>query len=271
MSGQTRTQVRQLLERHGLSPRKALGQHFLADPNITAKIVATAGVGPMSRAVEIGPGTGTLTVALAETGAEVVALEVDERLRGVLEEVTAGHPKVEVRFCDATRVDLSEVLVGDDWVLVANLPYNVGTPLLLDVLRQVPKVKRMVVMVQLEVGRRLAANPGGKDYGLPSVVAQIHARVRVAFTVPPQVFVPPPQVGSAVMVLDRIPADPQSESAIELAAAGFGQRRKMLRGSLAGLLADPETTLIAAGIDPSSRAEQLTPNDYLRLATVWRG
>lgn len=271
MSAQSRTEVRQLLERHGVTPRKALGQHFLADPNIIAKIVTTAGVGPSDRVVEIGPGTGTLTVALAESGAAVVAFEVDEGLRSLLDEVTRPYPKVEVRYADATRIDLSEELADDRWVLVANLPYNVGTPLLLDVARHVPKVERMVVMVQLEVGRRLAAVPGGKEYGLPSVVAQIHGRVRVAFTVPPQVFVPPPQVGSAVVVVDRIAAGSEAEAAVELAAAGFGQRRKMLRRSLIGLVPDAEGLLRAAAIDPSSRAEELTPADFLRLARVWRG
>lgn len=269
MSAQTRSQVRELLERHGLHPRKALGQHFLADPNITDKIVATAM--PAERVVEIGPGTGTLTAALGATGARVVAFEVDEALQGVLAEVTAPFPNVEVRFVDATRVDLSTELDGDEWSLVANLPYNVGTPLLMETLRHVPKVTRMVVMVQLEVGRRLAADPGSKDYGLPSVTAQIHADVRVAFTVPPQVFVPPPQVGSAVVVLDRKPAGPEAEDAIALAAAGFGQRRKMLRRSLASVIDDPDATLEAAGVDPTSRAEQLSPDDYLRLARVWRG
>jgi 16S rRNA (adenine1518-N6/adenine1519-N6)-dimethyltransferase len=271
MTAQTRSQVRELLERHGLSPRKALGQHFLADPNITAKIVATSGVGPGDRVVEIGPGTGTLTVALAETGARVVAYEIDESLRGLLTEVTAAHPNVELRFGDAMKVDFADELDGPDWTLVANLPYNVGTPLLLDVLRRVPEVRRMVVMVQLEVGRRLAASPGGKEYGLPSVVAQIHSQVRVAFTVPPQVFVPPPQVGSAVVVLDRVGSQPDSEAAVALAAAGFGQRRKMLRRSLAGVVADPDAALTAAGFAPESRAEELRPSDYLTLAGVLRG
>jgi 16S rRNA (adenine1518-N6/adenine1519-N6)-dimethyltransferase len=156
-------------------------------------------------------------------------------------------------------------------VMVANLPYNIGTPLLLDVLRQVPKVTKMVVMVQVEVGRRLAALPGGKEYGLPSVVAQIHATTRLAFTVPPQVFVPAPRVGSAVVVLDRIPAGEHAEAAIQLAAAGFGQRRKMLRRSLAAVVPDPDALLVAAGIDPEFRAEQLSPIDYLGLAGVWRG
>lgn len=271
MSAQTRSQVRDLLDRHGLSPRKALGQHFLADPNITTKIVATAGVGPGDQVVEIGPGTGTLTLALAETGARVVAFEVDESLRGLLDEVTGALPNVEVRFADAMAVDLESELGGGNWVLVANLPYNVGTPLLLDVLRNVPTISRMVVMVQAEVGRRLAARPGGRDYGLPSVVSQIHATVKVAFSVPPQVFVPPPQVGSAVVLLDRVPAPPGAERAIEIAAAGFGQRRKMLRRSLASVFSDPDVALRRAGLDPVLRAEQLSPTDYLALARGGNG
>ncbi len=271
MNAQSRSDVRKLLERHDLSPRKALGQHFLADPNLTAKIVKVAGIGPGERVVEIGPGTGTLTVALAATGARVVAYEIDRDLEPLLREVIDGRDNVDLRFVDATKVDLSAELEGDGWVMVANLPYNVGTPLVLDALRHVPQIRRFVVMVQLEVARRLVATPGNKDYGIPSVVAQIHARTSLAFTVPPQVFVPPPRVGSAVVTMDRIPAPATSEAAIRLAMAAFGQRRKMLRRSLASVVADVESMVSAAGIGADRRAEELTADDYLRLAEVWHG
>ena len=271
MTGQTRSQVRMLLERHGLSPRKALGQHFLADPNITAKIVALAGVGPSDRVVEIGPGTGTLTIGLAGTGARVLAFEVDSALAPVLTEVTSAYPDVEVRYADAMKIDLAAQLDGEGWVMVANLPYNVGTPLVLDALRHIPQIERFVIMVQVEVARRFAAVPGTKEYGLPSVVCQLHADTSLAFTVPPQVFVPPPRVGSAVVVLQRRGTPERSGAAIELAAAAFNQRRKMLRSSLAGILADPEAIASSAGIDPRRRPEELTATDYLRLAEAWRG
>jgi 16S rRNA (adenine1518-N6/adenine1519-N6)-dimethyltransferase len=271
VTAQTRTEVRDLLERHGLSPRKSLGQHFLADPNITAKIVATAGVTAADSVVEIGPGTGTLTAALADTGARVVAYEIDPALTPLLAEVLGGRENVDLRFEDATTVDFGSALEGNVWILVANLPYNVGTPLVLDALRHSPTIRRFVVMVQVEVAHRLVASVGGKEYGLPSVVAGIHSNARLGFTVPAQVFVPPPKVGSAVVVLERREAPPWSERAVELAAAGFGQRRKMLRRSLTSVLDDPESTLSAAGIRPEQRAEELTPTDFLRLAEVSGG
>jgi len=268
---QTRTEMLRLLEAHGLRPRRSLGQHFLADPNIVDRIVAVADVGPGDRVVEIGAGTGTLTRALAEAGARVVAYEVDEGLRPVLAEVLDGVDGVELRFGDAASADLAAELGAGPWIMVANLPYGVGTTILLRVLRQVPPVTRMVVMVQLEVARRLVAGPGSKEYGLPSVIVRLHARARIEFTVSPQVFVPPPRVTSAVVRLDRVEAPAAADRAVELAAAGFGQRRKMLRRSLASVLADPEAGLAAAGIDGTARAEDLDVADWLRLAEVADG
>ncbi len=255
-----------MLARHDLAARKRLGQHFLADPNIVDKIVGLVGGTPGDRVLEVGVGTATLTCALAAAGYRVLGYEVDPRLRPIVAEVTAGVGGVEVRFEDALRVDF-ESLEGR-WRLVANLPYNVGTPLFLTILRTAPAVIRFVVMLQREVADRLVASPGSGTYGLPSVVAALHADLKRAFTVPPQVFVPPPAVDSAVVVGDRrLPADPDAvERAIELAAAAFGQRRKKLRTSLSRLLPDPDRTLTAAGVDPASRAEQVTPEQYLRLA-----
>ena len=267
---QGRKEIRDLLARHGVSPRKRLGQHFLTDPNIVRKIVAAARVGPGDRVLEIGAGTGTLTRALAGTGARVVAYEVDPGLAPVLQEATAGCPGVELRFRDATREAFAESLDGPDWVLAANLPYNVGTPLLLDLLQHVPRIVRFVVMVQREVADRLLAPPGSRTYGLPSVVAALYAIPGERFPVARRVFIPPPDVDSAVIVLDRRPPADGAERAVELAAAAFGQRRKMLRGSLAAGLADPVAVLEAAGIAPTARAEELAPEDYLRLAEAER-
>jgi 16S rRNA (adenine1518-N6/adenine1519-N6)-dimethyltransferase len=265
MSPQTRAEIAGLLERHGLSPSHRLGQNFLADANITRRIVTVAGIVPGARVLEVGAGTGTLTTALAEAGATVVAYEVDAGLAPVLEEVTAGLD-VELRFDDIMRVDLEQELGDGPWTMVANLPYNVGTPLVLDALRNLPSIVRFVVMMQREVAERFAAAPGAKDYGLPSVVAGIHAPARIAFRVPPQVFFPAPAVDSAVVVMDRVPAPPGAARAIELAAAGFNQRRKMLRRSLAGVFEDPVATIQHAGLDPTSRAEDLGPADFLKLA-----
>jgi 16S rRNA (adenine1518-N6/adenine1519-N6)-dimethyltransferase len=166
------------------------------------------------------------------------------------------------------RVDFANELDARTWKMVANLPYNVGTPLLLDALRDANQITRFVIMVQREVAERLVARPGGKEYGLPSVVAGIHTRGTIAFRVPPQVFYPAPGVESAVVVLDRIDAPETAERAIEIASKGFGQRRKMLRRSLSAVFDDPVSKLEMAGIDPTARAEDLTPADYVRLAST---
>lgn len=261
-SAQGRAEVTGLLRRHGLEPRRRLGQHFLVDPNIVRKIVAAARIQPGDHVLEVGAGTGTLTAALAGAGARVLAFEVDERLRPVLEE--ALPPGVEVRYEDAAAVDFPALLGEGSWLMVSNLPYNVGTPVLLDLVRHAPTVTRFVVMVQLEVAERLGAAPGSRRYGLPSVVAQLHCDTQTLFTVSPAVFVPAPPVESAVVELLRKPAPPAAERAIELASTAFGQRRKMVRRSLADTV--DEADLVAAGIDPTDRAEDLTPLQYLTLA-----
>lgn len=268
MSAQARSEVKALLEAFGIRPVKALGQHFLVDPNITRKIVALSGVGEGDAVIEIGPGTGTLTRALAETGADVVAYEIDGKLAGLLGEALAGR-NVDLRFADAAHVDLSTELDPDrQWTMVANLPYNVGTSVVLDALRRVPQISRFVVMVQTEVAERMVSAPGTKAYGLPSVVVGVHGAGRIEFKVPPQVFLPPPSVGSAVVSIVRTPEPEGAERAIALAGAGFGQRRKMLRASLRTILEAPEWALVSAGIDPTSRAEELGVTDWLRLARV---
>ncbi len=265
MSGQSRADIRRMLEEHGLRPRKALGQHFLADPNLVDKIIRSAGIDASTKVVEIGAGTGTLTAALAERAGQVVAYEVDALLRPVLHSVLAGT-SVELRFQDALDIDWSADLDGQGWVMVANLPYNVGTLVLLEALRHASAVDRFVVMLQREVVRRLVAEPGSSDYGIPSVVVGLHAAPVLTFRVPPQVFVPPPAVDSEVVVLDRTPASPFAERAIELASAAFGQRRKMIRSSLRTTLADPVGVATRAGIDPERRAESLAPSEWLALA-----
>lgn len=267
MTPQTRSEIAHLLDRHGLAPIQRLGQHFLADGNITRKIVDVSGVGVGSRVVEIGAGTGTLTRALAASGARVVTYEIDGGLRPVLEEVTEGL-EVEMRFEDVTDVDFASALEGDGWAMVANLPYNVGTPVVLDAIQDAPNVERFVVMVQREVAERLTATESDESYGLPSVIAGLHTDARLAFTVPSQVFYPPPRVESAVVVMQRKPAPLEAARAVELARAGFGQRRKMLRRSLAGVLDEPVAVLSAAGVSPTARAEDLSPEDWRRLAAA---
>ena len=264
---QGRTEIKALLEKHGLRPRRSLGQNFLADPNLVDRIVRTADIGTGDRVVEVGAGTGTLTRALAATGAKVVSYEIDAGLASLLGEVLAGTD-VDLRHEDITKVDLVAALGTGPWTLVANLPYNVGTPVVLDVLRHVPEVHRLVVMVQREVAERFVAGPGSRAYGVPSVVVALHAATDLAFTVPPSVFIPAPEVESAVISMERTPASPNTEAAIELAGAVFRQRRKMLRRSLVDAVSDPLAVLAAAEIDPTARPEDLPPAAFLRLAEV---
>ena len=260
--------VRRLLDQHGLAPSRARGQNFVVDPNTVRRIARLAEVGPGDRVVEIGAGLGSLTLALAETGAAVTAIEVDERLvpplRSVVEPV--GATVVEG---DALRLDWNAVLVGGPWILVANLPYNVATPLVADLLDGVPAIRRMLVMVQREVGERLAAGPGDEAYGAVSVKVAYWARARVVGRVPPTVFHPVPNVESALVRIERRdePAvGPEVDPAwlFRIVTAGFGQRRKMLRRSLATLVA-PDA-FEAAGIRPEARAEELSVTDWGRLA-----
>jgi 16S rRNA (adenine1518-N6/adenine1519-N6)-dimethyltransferase len=268
----TPRQVSDLLTTHGLRPRRALGQNFLTDPNTVRRIVRLAELAPGDRVLEIGPGLGSLTVALAGTGAQVTAVEVDPRLIPVLE-VVLGSTPVRLVQGDAMKIDWADLLGPDPgWVLVANLPYNIATPLVADLLDEVPAVTRMVVMVQQEVGQRLVAGPGHADYGAVSVKVAYWAEAALLGHVPPTVFVPHPKVESALVSIRRRPApavDPEKAPAdvlFRLVRAGFGKRRKMLRRSLAGLL--PPGAFEAAEVLPDSRAENLDIHAWGRLAAV---
>jgi 16S rRNA (adenine1518-N6/adenine1519-N6)-dimethyltransferase len=273
----SRPEVLRLLEDNKISPSRALGQNFVADPNTVRRIARLAGVGAGDRVVEIGAGLGSLTLALLETGASVIAVERDRWLVPVLKKVLddrAPAAPVEVVEADAMHLDWADLLGPESgWVLVANLPYNVATPLVADLLDEVPAVERMLVMVQDEVARRLAASPGSAAYGAVSVKVAYWAEAALVGTVPSSVFVPRPKVGSALVTLRRRPVpavDPglvAPEALFGLVKAGFAQRRKMLRRSLAGL-AIPETAFAEAGIDDQSRPQQLSVTDWGRLATA---
>ncbi len=262
---QGRSEIRALLDAHGVTPSKRLGQNFLSDPNLVDRIVRTASIGSGDQVVEVGAGTGTLTKALADTGATVVAYEIDDRLEPLLGEVLA-ETDVDLRIGDITRANLATELGGGAWVMVANLPYNVGTPLLLDALRYIAAIERFVVMVQREVADRLLAAPGSRIYGLPSIVVGLHAEAHLAFRVPPDVFFPVPEVESAVVELIRKPAPAAAERAVELATVAFQKRRKMLRRSLDDALLDPEAALGAAAIPATARPEDTEVAAFLRLA-----
>ncbi len=264
-----RTEVLDLLARHQLRPSRALGQNFVADANTVRRVARLAGIGPGQRVIEVGAGLGSLTLALAEAGAEVTAVEIDAGLVSVLRSV-AEPAGVRVVEADAMRLDWSAVLGSGRWVLVANLPYNVATPLVARLLDDVPAITRMVVMVQREVGERLAAAVGDPAYGAVSVKVAYWATAAVLGRVPSTVFVPRPKVESALVSIERRPSpavDPgvvAPERLFALVRAGFGHRRKMLRRSLAGLV--DTAAFERAGIRPEARAEDLDVVAWGRLA-----
>ena len=262
----TRREVSELLGRNGIRPSRALGQNFVVDPNTVRRIARLAAVGPGDRVVEIGAGLGSLTLALADTGATVVAVELDRYITPVLRSLV--EPKgVRVVEGDALRLDWAELL-GDEgpWVLVANLPYNVATPLVMTLLEKAPMIGRMLVMVQREAGERLAAGPGDHAYGAVSVKLAYRARASVVGRVPATVFVPQPNVESVLVSVVRRPAravEVDEARFFELVEAGFAHRRKMLRGALAGLV--DEAAFAAAGVRPEARAEELDVETWGRL------
>ncbi|MDP9020434.1 MAG: 16S rRNA (adenine(1518)-N(6)/adenine(1519)-N(6))-dimethyltransferase RsmA [Actinomycetota bacterium] len=269
----SRREVADLLARHGLQPRRSLSQNFVVDPNTVRRIARLSGVGPADRVVEVGAGLGSLTLALLETGAQVTAVEIDRRLLAVLDEVVVPAG-ARVVHGDALRLDWNALLGGEPWVLVANLPYHVATPLVADVLDQVPAVRRMLVMVQREVAERMAAGVGEPAYGALSVKVAYWARASLVGSVPPTVFLPRPEVESALVSIERrpVPAVDPAEVAFDelfdLVRAGFGQRRKMLRRALAGRV-DAEG-FARAGVRPQARAEELDVAAWGRLAACSR-
>ncbi|MBV8297208.1 MAG: 16S rRNA (adenine(1518)-N(6)/adenine(1519)-N(6))-dimethyltransferase RsmA [Acidimicrobiia bacterium] len=264
----TRREVLDLLERHDLRPSRALGQNFVTDPNTVRRIARLAAIGPGDHVVEVGAGLGSLTLALAETGASVTAVEADRYLVPALRTVVEGTG-VEVVEADALRLDWPALLGGQRWVLVANLPYNIATPLILDLLEGAPGIDRMLVMVQREVADRLVAGPGAGARGAVSVKVEYWAARSVVGRVPATVFVPKPKVESALVRLDRHPVPPVEAADVDRAALfgvverAFAQRRKMLRRSLVDVV--DASCFEAAGVVPSARPEELSLDEWARL------
>jgi 16S rRNA (adenine1518-N6/adenine1519-N6)-dimethyltransferase len=260
--------LREVIARHGLGARKALGQHFLLDLNLTRRIARAAGAIAEGTVVEIGPGPGGLTRALLECGAaHVVAIERDERCAAALAEVQAAFPgRLDLVMGDALAIDPATVASAPRRI-VANLPYNISTALLLRWLERPGDYAGMTLMFQKEVADRLLARPGDPDYGRLSVIVQWLCRVRRLFDVPASAFVPPPKVTSSVVeIVPRAePLAPADRRTLErVTQAAFGQRRKMLRASLRPL--GGEALLVACGIEPTRRAEELSVEDFAGIA-----
>ena len=261
-----------VIARHDLQPKRALGQHFLLDPGLCGRIARAARLRSSAVVLEVGPGPGGLTRALLAAGAaRVVAVEKDRRCVAALGELAARYPgRLEVIEGDALAFDVA-TLGPARTCIVANLPYNVGTRLLLRWLERVERIESMTLMFQKEVAQRIAAT-GGRDYGGLSVRVQWLCACERLFDVSPRAFVPPPAVTSAVVRLvpreaPLAPADPDALDAVTRAA--FGQRRKMLRRALRSLVPDPQALLQSAGISPEARAEALTVAEFCALARAW--
>jgi 16S rRNA (adenine1518-N6/adenine1519-N6)-dimethyltransferase len=267
----SRTDIGRLLDEIGRRPRQSLGQNFVADANTVRRIVRLAELPPSSQVVEVGAGLGSLTLALAEAGHHVRAIEIDRDLVPVLRRVVepAG---VDVVQADVMMVDWDELLAPAtprSWHLVANLPYNIAAPLVCDVLDDVPAIDTMLVMVQREVAERLVASAGSPAYGAPSVKVAYWATARIVGHVPASVFVPPPKVESSLVRIVRRPepaVDADPAVLFSLVRAGFGQRRKMLRRALSGIVSPDR--FAHAGVAPDARAEQLSVEDWGRLAAA---
>jgi 16S rRNA (adenine1518-N6/adenine1519-N6)-dimethyltransferase len=273
--------LREVIAAHGLSARKALGQNFILDLNVSRRIAREAGISGHS-VYEIGPGPGGLTRALLLEGAtKVVAVERDARTLPALQQIADAAPgRLEIVNADALAVDETKLLAAEGLPLpvpvVANLPFNVGTALLIKWLTLdtwPPWWSRLTLMFQREVAERITAQRGDEAYGRLSVLAQWRSQPRILFDVGARVFVPPPKVGSAVVRIDPLPAprfDAELGDLEAVTAAAFGQRRKMLRGSLKSLTKDADAILAAAGIDGTARAEELDLAEFCALARAYR-
>ena len=258
--------VKRLLEKAGIAPKKSLGQNFVVDPNTVKKIVRLAQIKSDSRVVEIGPGLGSLTLALIDTGAEVSVVETDGALIPLLTEVLNGGARIV--HADARTVDWQDLAPGKGWDLVANLPYNIATSLVIELLDEVPSVDRMLVMVQREAGERIAAKVGDSAYGAVSVRVALRAKATVVGSVPPSVFYPKPRVASVLVAVERHKQMETStevtEEMIRLLRLSFGQRRKMLRKGLIEVTTSASFTI--SGVKPSQRPEELDVEAWLRFA-----
>lgn len=282
----TPRRTKEIISRHGFSFKKSLGQNFLIDQNILYKIVEAAGLDENKGALEIGPGIGALTEKLAQTAGTVTAVEIDQRLIPILREVLEPYGNVRVHHGDVLKVDLHELFRQDfadvsKVSVVANLPYYVTTPILMKLLEEKLPLENIVVMIQKEVAERMAAAPGSKDYGSLSIAVQYYSEPKLVCIVPHTVFIPQPNVESAVIrlaVREQPPVRVEDERFFfEVVQASFAQRRKTIANNLKSRFFPGEgrerleQLLQEAGIEPSRRGETLSIEEYARLSNVLFG
>ncbi len=264
--------LRDELQAHGLWANKGLGQHFLLDLNITRRIARVAGDIAGKPVIEVGPGPGGLTRALLETGAHVTAIEKDPRFLPLLEPlIDWSEGRLRIIQGDALEANEETLVEGARTSVISNLPYNVGTPLLVKWLKADAWRGDMTLMFQKEVAQRIVAKPGSDAYGRLAVLAQARCIARLEFTVPARAFTPPPKIASAIVRLtDRVDPYPHLDALERITAAAFGQRRKMLRSALRSLTSEAELLLRTADIDPTARAEEIDQAGFRRLSEAWR-
>ena len=267
-----KSDLKNIMEQHDLKPSKSLGQNFVVDPNTILKVIRAANIEKHQQILEIGPGLGSLTSQLSTTS-KVVAIELDRYLIPALEEVLnhfGERENVEIIHQNAMKIDWKEFFSHRQgiWKMVANLPYNIATPLLVTLLENAPDIQSICVMVQLEVGERSAASPKSKAYGIPSVKAQYWAETKVLGKVSPNVFLPVPKVDSAILQIIRKPSPPEVNytNFSRLIQTAFQHRRKMIRKSLSTLI--PVSNFTIAEISPQSRPEELSVEDWVKLANT---
>lgn len=268
--------TRHILTKYKLTASKKLGQNFLIDPDVVRRIAAAAELTPEDLVLEIGPGIGTLTQSLAETQAQVVSVELDQRLLPILNTTLADYHNIEIIHGDILEVNIPEITRNRVFKCCANLPYYITTPIIFSILKKQLNWERLVFMVQKEVAERVVAKPGGKDYGVLSVAMQYYTEPTIAFTVPPTSFIPAPQVESAVMVCKHRNEPPVQLNSVpiffKVVEAAFSLRRKMLRNSLKnyGNLSTEQVDdwLIRANMDGTRRAETLTLQEFADLANA---
>ncbi|GIJ77259.1 16S rRNA (adenine1518-N6/adenine1519-N6)-dimethyltransferase [Micromonospora phaseoli] len=270
-------EIRDLAARLGVAPTKRLGQNFVHDPNTVRRIVTAAGLTGDDVALEVGPGLGSLTLALLPAAAHVHAVEIDRTLAGALSDTAARHAgplaaRLTVHHADALRITAADLADPAPTALVANLPYNVAVPVVLHLLAELPSLRHGLVMVQKEVADRLVAGPGSKVYGVPSVKLAWYSHARAAGKVPPNVFWPVPNVDSGLVAFTRREpprADVPRAQVFSVVDAAFAQRRKTLRAALAGWAGGADragAALVAAGVDPGARGESLTVEQFAAVA-----